>query len=147
LPSHGGAPTPGSARPTGSLAGIERLREEREDVNRSLLRSEEERGKLQHELRRIQERLTEINEGSAKEAAYRDELDTMIRESEDAFMKILESSQTLLSVVRREQQSMKTRLGDAPEAYGSASGVSFQPSFSPSPARPGGAASASSSGW
>jgi uncharacterized membrane-anchored protein YhcB (DUF1043 family) len=116
-------------------------------VNRSLLRSEEERGKLQHELRRIQERLNEINEGSAKEVAYRDELDTMIRESEDAFMKILESSQTLLAVVRREQVAMKSRIGDTGEAYAPTPG--YQPSYSPSPARPGSSSSAAaaSGGW
>lgn len=95
------------ARPP--TAGIESLREKRDEVNRSLMRQDEEKGRLQQQLRTIKARLDEIGGGMAEEASYRDDLDTTIRESESALMKIMESSQTLLTVVQREQHAMHSR--------------------------------------
>lgn len=86
------------------------MREQRDEVNRSLMRYDEEKGRLTRDLARIQQRLAELDGEMGKDAAHRDELDTTIRESENALLKIEESSSTLLAVVQREQQSMATRL-------------------------------------
>ena len=107
-PAHRASPARLSP-PRPRAAGIESLREKRDEVNRSLMRQEEEKGRLQQQLRTIKARLDEIGGGMAEESAYRDELDTTIRESESALMKIMESSQTLLSVVQREQHAMNSR--------------------------------------
>ena len=73
---------------------IEDLREKREELNRSLLRDEEEKAKIQKELSALTERLARLNEDLARKMQARVEFDQTIQETEAAYMKILESSQT-----------------------------------------------------
>lgn len=47
-------------------------------------------------------RLSKINESLARKVQARNEYDKTIQETEAAYMKILESSQTLLHVLKRE---------------------------------------------
>ena len=54
----------------------------------------------------LQIRLLEINESLQKKYATRNEFDKTIQETENAFMKILESSQTLLHVLKKEGASL-----------------------------------------
>ena len=48
------------------------------------------------------DRLSSINESLARKLQARNEYDKTIQETEAAYMKILESSQTLLQVLKRE---------------------------------------------
>ena len=50
---------------------IEDLREKREEVNRSLLRDEEEKAKLQRDLTKMTERLSKLNEDLARKMQVR----------------------------------------------------------------------------
>ena len=68
------------------------LRSKREEVNRSILRDEEEKAKIQKELTTMTERLSRINEDLARKMQARVEFDQTIQETEAAYMKILESS-------------------------------------------------------
>ena len=81
---------------------IEDLREKREEINRQLLKEEEEKAKIQRDLSVLTERLSRINEQLARKVQARNEYDRTIQETEAAYMKILESSQTLLQVLKRE---------------------------------------------
>lgn len=63
---------------------------------------EEEKHKLQNDIRVISEKLAKTNESLAKKISARNEFDKTIAETEAAYMKILESSQTLLNVLKRE---------------------------------------------
>ena len=47
-----------------------------------------------------------MNEGLARKVQARNEYDRTIQETEGAYMKILESSQTLLQVLKRETVSL-----------------------------------------
>ena len=122
---------------------IEDLREKREEVNRSILRDEEEKAKIQRELTKMTERLGKLNEDLARKMQVRRpwtgvgtpatrargahrpltythtftpgttttrqarvEFDQTIQETEAAYMKILESSQTLLGVLKRESTTL-----------------------------------------
>ena len=85
---------------------IEDLREKREGINREILRDEEEKAKIQKELSRLTERLSVINEELQRKMAARNEFDQTIQETEAAYMKILESSQTLLHVLKRESTNL-----------------------------------------
>jgi len=82
--------------------GIEDLREKREEVNRQILKEEEEKAKIQKDLSILTDRLSKINESLARKVQARNEYDKTIQETEAAYMKILESSQTLLHVLKRE---------------------------------------------
>ena len=50
----------------------------------------------------LTDRLSKINEALARRVMARNEYDKTIQETEAAYMKILESSQTLLHVLKRE---------------------------------------------
>ena len=81
---------------------VDDLKEKREEINKAILKDEEEKNKIQNDLRILTERLSRINESLARKIASRNEYDKTIAETEAAYMKILESSQTLLNVLKRE---------------------------------------------
>ncbi|KAF1325136.1 hypothetical protein FI667_g9494, partial [Globisporangium splendens] len=88
---------------------IEDLREKREEVNRAMLKEEKEKAKIQNVLHAaaiyvydLTGRLSKINEALARKTQARNEYDRTIQETEAAYMRILESSQTLLHVLKRE---------------------------------------------
>lgn len=85
---------------------IEDLREKREEINRQILKDEEEKAKIQRDLSILTDRLSKINETLSGKVQARNEYDRTIQETEGAYMKILESSQTLLEVLRRESSSL-----------------------------------------
>merc|ERR1711998_519938 len=102
---------------------VDDLKEKREEVNKAILKDEEEKNKIQNDLRILTERLSRINESLARKIASRNEYDKTIAETEAAYMKILESSQTLLNVLKREtdnllkkkQSSQRRGEADAPQ--------------------------------
>jgi Sjoegren syndrome nuclear autoantigen 1 len=53
------------------------------------------------------ERLAKLNEELARKMQARVEFDQTIQETEAAYMKILESSSTLLGVLKRESTNLK----------------------------------------
>mmetsp|Transcript_25702 Transcript_25702/g.72794 ORF Transcript_25702/g.72794 Transcript_25702/m.72794 type:complete len:112 (-) Transcript_25702:541-876(-) len=88
---------------------IEDLREKREEVNRQILKDEEEKAKIQKDLSILADRLSKVNESLAKRLQARKEYDRTIAETEVAYMKILESSQTLLQVLKRESVNLNKK--------------------------------------
>lgn len=85
---------------------LEDLREKREQVNKAILKEEKDKQAIQKQLQALTERLHKSNESIAQKIAARDDYDKTIRETEAAYMKILESSQTLLSVLKRESVNL-----------------------------------------
>merc|ERR1712166_261478 len=85
---------------------IEELRSKREELNTSLAADEEEKAKIQNDLRILTERLARINDNLARKVASRNEYDKTIQETEAAYSKIMESSQTLLHVLKRESVNL-----------------------------------------
>jgi len=92
---------------------IEDLREKREELNKLILKDEEDKAKVQKEIAILTDRLKKVNgksfnpvdyfsEGLLRKSQARNEYDKTIQETEAAYMKILESSQTLLHVLKRE---------------------------------------------
>ncbi|WAR31407.1 SSNA1-like protein [Mya arenaria] len=81
----------------------------RDEVHKQILQEEEEKQKLQNDIRILTERLAKVNESLSKKMASRNEFDRTIAETEGAYMKILESSQTLLNLLKRESQSLREK--------------------------------------
>lgn len=92
--------------------GIEDLCSKRDDLQRQIMTEEEEKHKLQNDIRVLSEKLAKVNENLAKKISARNEFDKTIAETESAYMKILESSQTLLNVLKRESNSLKKNDSD-----------------------------------
>lgn len=97
---------------------IEELREKREEVDRQIRVEEEDKSKVQREIAALTERLQKLNgmfffelflhykESLTRKTQARSEYDKTIQETEAAYMKILESSQTLLHVLKRESVNL-----------------------------------------
>lgn len=82
--------------------GIEELCQKREELCRQIQQEEDEKQRLQNEVRQLTEKLARVNENLARKIASRNEFDQTIAETEAAYLKILESSQTLLNVLKKE---------------------------------------------
>ncbi|CAF2637414.1 unnamed protein product [Rotaria sp. Silwood2] len=91
---------------------IEDLCAKRDDLQRQILIEEEDKHKIENEIRIASEKLVKINESLAKKITARTEFDRTISETEAAYMKILESSQTLLNVLKRESHSLRTKVDE-----------------------------------
>ncbi|XP_075935782.1 microtubule nucleation factor SSNA1 [Anarhichas minor] len=81
---------------------IEELSSKREELNSQIKQEEEEKDRLQHDIRVLSEKLSRVNESLAQRLAARSTFDRTIAETEAAYTKILESSQSLLSVLKQE---------------------------------------------
>ena len=88
---------------------IEDLRGKRDEISRSLAKEEEEKVKIQNDLAVLTKRLSQINDSLARKYSSRQEYDRTIDETEGAYMKILESSQTLLTVLKRESMNIQKK--------------------------------------
>ncbi|XP_012719611.1 Sjoegren syndrome nuclear autoantigen 1 [Fundulus heteroclitus] len=81
---------------------IEDLCSTRDQLNRQIRQEEDEKERLQHDIRVLSEKLSQVNESLAQRLVARANLDRTIAETEAAYTKILESSQSLLSVLKQE---------------------------------------------
>eukprot|EP00042_Codosiga_hollandica_P034851 m.250279 g.250279 ORF g.250279 m.250279 type:complete len:109 (-) comp54506_c0_seq6:1526-1852(-) len=80
---------------------IEDLQSKRELLQRAIVDEEHEKLKIQQDLHVLTERLARISESLARKLATRAEYDRTIHETEAAYAKIVESSHTLLQVLKR----------------------------------------------
>jgi Sjoegren syndrome nuclear autoantigen 1 len=71
-----------------------------------IVAEERKKADIQRKLEKLNSQLSRVNESLAQKAAARNEYDITIGETEAAYMKILESSQTLLHVLKRETVSL-----------------------------------------
>eukprot|EP00879_Flechtneria_rotunda_P008164 GHRR01008552.1.p2 GENE.GHRR01008552.1~~GHRR01008552.1.p2 ORF type:complete len:112 (+),score=38.98 GHRR01008552.1:550-885(+) len=88
---------------------IEDLREKREGILKHIQDEENEKQKIQQELAALTQRLSRINESLARKIDTKNEYDKVIVETEAAYLKILESSQTLLPVLKRESVNIQKK--------------------------------------
>eukprot|EP00730_Choanoeca_flexa_P000605 TRINITY_DN10265_c0_g1_i1.p2 TRINITY_DN10265_c0_g1~~TRINITY_DN10265_c0_g1_i1.p2 ORF type:complete len:110 (+),score=12.21 TRINITY_DN10265_c0_g1_i1:1133-1462(+) len=86
---------------------IEDLRKKREELHAQILAEEEEKLAVQNDLHILTERLTRITDSLNKKYATRTEYDRTIADTEGAYMKILESSQSLLQVLKRDSFTLE----------------------------------------
>lgn len=57
----------------------------------------------------LTDKLSKLNESLVRKLRARDEFDKTIQESEQAYMKIVESSQTLLQVLKKERETLSKK--------------------------------------
>ena len=88
---------------------IENLREKREDMNRHISKQELDKKELERQLSVLTDKMNKLNSELTKNIVLRNEYNRTIQETEGAYMKILESSQTLLHVLNRETNSLTNK--------------------------------------
>jgi len=79
------------------------------ELTRSLQVQEQEKLKSQHELETVKDQLQKIEKSIVTKVDAIGGFDKTLAEAESAYMKILESSQTLLSVVKKENSQLNER--------------------------------------
>ena len=70
------------------IVGIEDLCSKRDEVQRQILEEEEEKRKIQNDIRILTERLAQVNESLAQKIATRSDYDQTIAETEAAYKKV-----------------------------------------------------------
>lgn len=81
---------------------IAELRNKRDEINEQILREEEDRAKIEKELKILNERLSTLHASLNRKMHARSEYNKTIAESEAAYGKLYESTQTLTHVLQRE---------------------------------------------
>ena len=79
------------------IVGIEDLCTKRDELQKQIINEEEEKSKIQNDIRILSERLAKINESLAKKIASRNEYDKTISETEAAYMKVMHQSFEILA--------------------------------------------------
>lgn len=69
-------------------AGIEDLCTKRDEIQQQIVLDDEEKQKIQNDIRILTERLAQINEGLARKIAARNDYDRTIAECETAYRKV-----------------------------------------------------------
>lgn len=87
---------------------IEKIRGERDTLNREVLELEEDKARIQKQIVDLESNLSSINEDLARRHTGRNDIDTVLRETEGAYMSILASSQSLLQAVQRHMPRFKS---------------------------------------
>merc|ERR1711907_662640 len=88
---------------------IEELEMKKKQIMSEIDLEEGKKTDVQTQLREQTEKLSRINDSLGRKVSARNEYDTPIQETEAAYLKILESSQTLLHVLKRESANMNKK--------------------------------------
>ncbi|XP_066586333.1 microtubule nucleation factor SSNA1-like isoform X2 [Prorops nasuta] len=89
---------------------LEDMKLRRSELQTQIDSQEDEKNSLQKEIEKMSLRLARINESLSKRIAIRNDYDRAIAETEQAYMKILESSQILLNMVKKEASCLDQTL-------------------------------------
>merc|ERR1711998_681372 len=81
---------------------LDELRAKKSKIVSDMENEKQARGRHEDELRQLTEKLSRINDSLGRKVSARNEYDTTIQETEAAYLKILESSQTLDHVMKRQ---------------------------------------------
>ncbi|XP_058799081.1 microtubule nucleation factor SSNA1-like [Phymastichus coffea] len=101
---------------------LEDLKTTKSRLETQIDEEEAERVRLQRDVERMNVKISQLNESLGKKSAARADYEHTIQEAESAYMKILESSQLLLNMVKKEAACLDKTL--------SSSGTSCSSSFS-----------------
>ncbi|XP_018303146.1 Sjoegren syndrome nuclear autoantigen 1 homolog isoform X1 [Mycetomoellerius zeteki] len=92
---------------------LEEMKVRRSELQSQIESQEEEKNNLQREIEKMSCKLTQLNDNLAKRITVRNEYDRTIADTETAYVKILESSQLLLNMIKKEAVSLDQTLGKA----------------------------------
>jgi len=81
---------------------IDELEQKKKSIQIEIDNEQQKKTDVQGQLRDLTEKLSRINDSLGRKVSARNEYDTTIQETEAAYLKILESSQTLDHVMKRQ---------------------------------------------
>ena len=81
---------------------MDSITQQKNEIQLMINQEEEEKRQIEEQMRALAERLDYINQSLTRKYSTRNEYEKTIQETQNAFNKILESSQTLLHVLKKE---------------------------------------------
>ena len=91
------------------IQNLESMKQERSEIQEEINQSEKHKTDIEENLEALSHRLKELNKKKKKKSELREEYDSNIQELSTAFSKILESSQTLLHVAKKESNTLEKK--------------------------------------
>ena len=101
---------------------LDELCEKRSLLQKDIDKEEQQKFSLETQLKTIQDKLSRTNTSLDDKYATKAEYDKLISESEQAYMKILESSQMLLNVVQRDAATLNHKSSSSQKHSGANKG-------------------------
>ena len=101
---------------------LDELCEKRNILQKDIDKEEQQKFSLETQLKTIQDKLNRTNMSLDDKYATKAEYDKLITESEQAYMKILESSQVLLNVVKRDAATLNHKSSSSEKNPGASKG-------------------------
>ncbi|KAG5322632.1 SSNA1 protein, partial [Pseudoatta argentina] len=92
---------------------LEEMKVRRFELQAQIESQEKEKNNLQREIEKMSCKLTQLNDSLTKRITIRNEYDRTIADTEAAYVKILESSQLLLNMIKKEAVSLDQTLSKA----------------------------------
>ncbi|KAI8815577.1 sjogren syndrome nuclear autoantigen 1 [Fimicolochytrium jonesii] len=90
---------------------LERLREAREQIGSEIVKEESRKDDLDQQIHELGAQLERTMQSLTRKYALSEEYDRLIHETEVAYSKIVESSQSLLQKLERESETIASRCG------------------------------------
>jgi Sjoegren syndrome nuclear autoantigen 1 len=94
---------------------LEDLKAKREQLNQEIFHEDQQKSDTEKKIQKLSETLHHLEDSLAHKTQARGDYDTTIQETESAYMKILESSQTLLHVLKKETANLSKRKQNLPQ--------------------------------
>ena len=91
------------------VKNLEAMKDSKEEMDNQISEEEAKKKEITDQLNVLQARLDIVNENLRKKNACREDYDRTLGETEGAFTKILESSQTLLHVLKKESTTLSKK--------------------------------------
>ena len=85
---------------------MKEMHTKKDNISIKIATLDEQQQNLTNQTSILNEQLSTLDESLVENRKYKEKLEKMITETETAYMKILESSQTLLIVLKREQNTL-----------------------------------------
>ena len=94
---------------TDLIQNLESMKQDREEIQSEIKEFEQSRDEIEQNIHTLSTRLQELNSSLEKKRGLKQEYVTNISEIATAFNKILESSQTLLHVAKKESNTLEKK--------------------------------------
>jgi Sjoegren syndrome nuclear autoantigen 1 len=94
------------------VKSLEGIRDRRENLLIDMKKDTEEKNGIIQTIEKYTQELEELNASLIQKEAIKREYDKVITNTEKAYYKLLEGSQTLLAILKRDEASLKKKLND-----------------------------------
>ena len=94
------------------VKSLEGIRERRENLLIDMKKDTEEKNEIIQTIEKYTQELEELNANLMQKEAIKNEYDKVITNTEMAYYKLLEGSQTLLAILKRDEASLQKKLND-----------------------------------